>query len=77
MNDKQKAHIISIIDRASSKMHTKYKKGTQEHSGHLWEVDGIIDMIIEESIDSLVYAYTLKDQLEKLGVKTGKIVENE
>ena len=73
MNKKQKEHIDAIIKKVSYEMRAKYERGAAEHSGQLWEVDGIIDMVIEELIDGLVYAYTLKEQLKD--IKTGSVEE--
>jgi phage terminase large subunit GpA-like protein len=59
-------HIDGILERFCQQAKPKYMAGAREHGGQLWEKDGQIDNIIEEAIDLIVYAYTLKDQLEKI-----------
>jgi hypothetical protein len=59
---KLKADFIADLD-------AKYRAGQVEHGGNLWDKPGMLAHAIEEAIDQVVYLYTLRDQLERRGIK--------
>ncbi len=65
MTPEQEAHLQEIKDFVCAQIDRKYRAGQKEHGGDLWLKAGIIDMAIEEAVDSLVYLPTLRKQMEK------------
>jgi hypothetical protein len=64
MRKSQEIHLKEIKERFLALVDKKYRKGAKEHGGELRDVQGIIDMAIEEAIDQVTYLFTLKDQLD-------------
>jgi hypothetical protein len=75
MTSKQKEHINNICKYFKDKAVNKYKKGAKEHGGNLWEVEGLIDMALDEVIDQFIYLTTLRQQIIKTKVKLGKRID--
>ena len=66
MNELQKQHLSDLLNWAVEEIGKKYERGAEEHQSTLstdYTKEQLIDMIIEEAIDQLVYAYTLKEKL--------------
>jgi len=72
MRKAQKQHINDITNLFKELATTKYEKGCSEHGGNLWEVQGLIDMAMEECIDQFIYLSTLREQIIQSGVQLGK-----
>jgi hypothetical protein len=72
MTPKQEKHLEEIQRSFSRDVKAKYELGQKEHGGDLWTKKHIIDFLIEEAIDSYVYAITLKKQIEDSGVELGE-----
>ena len=68
MNEHQIEHLNGLLDWAVKEIDKKYRKGAREHQSTLskdYNSVELINMIIEEAIDQLVYAYTLKEKLNE------------
>jgi hypothetical protein len=65
MRQAQEDHIDEIICKFEEEAYKKYKKGSREHGGNLWEKADIINMIKEEALDLYIYACTLEDQIKE------------
>jgi hypothetical protein len=63
MTLKQEDHLNGIIRSISGQVDQKYRAGQAEHGGDLWERVPLVEDMIEESIDQVTYALTLKSQL--------------
>jgi hypothetical protein len=63
MTLKQEDHLSEIIQSISGQVDRKYRIGQAEHGGDLWERVPLVEDMIEESIDQITYALTLKSQL--------------
>ena len=59
----QEDHLNGIIRSISGQVDRKYRAGQEEHGGDLWERVPLVEDMIEESIDQVTYALTLKSQL--------------
>lgn len=62
LNEKQQAHRAEIIDLAQTKIFEKYTAGAKEHQTNLKEdttEDQLIEFMLEEAIDQVVYVLTL------------------
>ena len=59
----QEAHLTNIQQTIGVEIDRKYRIGQAEHGGDLWERVPLIEDLIEESIDQVTYALTLKSQL--------------
>jgi hypothetical protein len=59
----QEDHLNGIIKSVSGQIDRKYRVGQAEHGGDLWERVPLVEDLIEESIDQVTYALTLKSQL--------------
>lgn len=57
-------HIQDILDEVNKLLPAKYANGVLEHGGRLWENPHIADEIVNEAIDLLVHAITLRNQLK-------------
>jgi len=67
MTEEQEKHLQTIKDNFVKLVDSKYRSGVIEHGGNLWEKQGIIDMLLEELIDGVTYALTLKEQIKEMG----------
>ena len=59
----QEDHLTNIQQTIGVEIDRKYRIGQAEHGGDLWERVPLVDDMIEESIDQMTYALTLKSQL--------------
>jgi len=59
----QEDHLAEIQSSIAKQVNTKYRVGQAEHGGDLWERVPLVEDMIEESIDQVTYALTLKSQL--------------
>ena len=57
------AHLERIVRAVIAELKPKYRNGQAEHGGHLWEKPRMLAHLTEESLDTIVYAYTLREQL--------------
>ena len=64
MEPQQEQHLANTKEDICRELDRKYRLGQIEHGGNLWNKTGIIDMIIEEVTDLVVYCKTLKDQID-------------
>ncbi len=62
----QENHLNEILRDVRAKIDTKYRAGQAEHGGDLWERVPLIDDIMDEAVDQITYALTLKWQLERV-----------
>ena len=62
----QEDHLNGIIRSISGQVDRKYRAGQEEHGGDLWERVPLVEDMIEESIDQVTYALTLKSQLTQV-----------
>ena len=69
MNNEHEAHLAHLIATFTADLDAKYRAGQIEHGGNIWEKPGMLAHAIEEAIDQVVSLYTLRDQLEKRGIK--------
>jgi len=58
----QEDHLTDIQKTVGAEIDRKYRAGQAEHGGDLWERVPLIDDMIDESIDQVTYALTLKTQ---------------
>jgi len=65
MTDEQKQHILRITETFKTKATAKYEAGVKEHGGNLWDEGALtlVEMAMEEAIDSYVYLSTLRDRI--------------
>jgi|TARA_Y100001951_G_scaffold76364_1_gene63531 hypothetical protein len=66
MTLKQEDHLADIQKAVGTEIDRKYRAGQAEHGGDLWERVPLIDDMIDESIDQMTYALTLKTQLGRI-----------
>lgn len=66
LTPKQGKHIADISVAVCRRIEAKYRKGQKEHGGNLWEKEGMLENIMDEITDLLVYAHTLREQMENL-----------
>lgn len=62
---KQGKHIADISAASSRRIEAKYRKGQKEHGGNLWEKEGMLANIEDETTDLIVYVHTLREQIEQ------------
>ena len=62
----QEDHLANIQQTIGVEIDRKYRIGQAEHGGDLWERVPLVDDMIEESIDQMTYALTLKSQLGRV-----------
>ncbi len=67
----QRAHVQEIIVKFAESVYKKYAAGQKEHAGDLWKKSIVLDELINETLDLVVYSHTLRSQLEDAGVKIG------
>lgn len=62
---RHQAHLDLIHSIIANRITFKYKKGAKEHGGHLADRSALylVDNMIDEALDQLVYAITLKEKL--------------
>lgn len=65
MGEKQEAHLASICSETSRLLDSKYRAGQQEHGGYL-AAKPQSSNLVEEALDQVVYALTLRDQHSEL-----------
>lgn len=64
MTETQKQHLNRILDQTHMLLVDKYVKGAKEHNSDLsqdYTVEQIIDMWLEEAVDSMTYGLTLRE----------------
>ena len=66
MTEQQEEHLKGLQTTLRSKFEIKYRNGQAEHGGNLWERTPLIDDLLEETLDQVAYAVTLKQQLQKV-----------
>lgn len=69
MSTSDEHHLQSILASFEKEASDKYHKGMAEHGGHLWLKTGLIDQAIEETIDLVMYLYTLREQIKQVQAK--------
>ena len=72
MTPEHEQHLQRILSRFTSDCRAKYEAGQVEHGGELWAKPGMLEHAIEESIDLVVYLYTLLEQRENGRALTGR-----
>ena len=66
MTLEQEDHLNKIQKRVVGRIDRKYRAGQAEHGGDLWERVPLVEDLIDESIDQVTYALTLKTQLGRV-----------
>ena len=69
MAPQQEQHLANTKEDICRELDRKYRLGQAEHGGNLWEKKAIIDMIIEEVTDLVVYCKTL---VTFISIQTGE-----
>ena len=69
MTPAQEAHLDGIKGRIVVGLDEKYRKGQAEHGGNLWLKPGLFAMLDAEVKDFVVYADTLRQQLEEVALR--------
>ena len=64
MDHEHEAHLSRVKHQICELIDSKYRRGQAEHGGRLWEKPGIIENIIEEITDLVVYILTFREQYE-------------
>jgi hypothetical protein len=64
MTSEQEEHLARIICKFTQDVSNKYRTGQAEHGGNLFDKPNL-PMLMEEVQDLVVYAYTLKDQIQE------------
>jgi hypothetical protein len=64
MDHEHEAHLRRVKHQILELIDTKYRGGQAEHGGKLWLKPGIIQNIIEEIVDLVVYILTFREQYE-------------
>lgn len=62
----QENHLAEIQQSISKRVNAKYRVGQAEHGGDLWERVPLVEDLIEEALDQMTYALTLKSQLGRV-----------
>tara|TARA_Y100001951_G_C11109701_1_gene166750 strand:- start:24 stop:314 length:291 start_codon:yes stop_codon:yes gene_type:complete len=62
----QEDHLSEIQKTVGAEIDRKYRAGQAEHGGDLWERVPLVSDLIDESIDQMTYALTLKAQLGRV-----------
>ena len=65
MTKPQELHLERIKERGLALLDAKYRAGQREHGGNLWKKP-MVQNIMEESLDLLVYTLTLEQQMEDM-----------
>ena len=66
MTLQQEDHLTNLTRTVTASIDKKYRAGQAEHGGDLWERVPLVEDMIEESIDQVTYALTLKQQLARV-----------
>jgi hypothetical protein len=66
MTKEQEEHLEEIQRGVGARLDQKYRVGQAEHGGDLWERFPLVEDLIDESIDQVTYALTLKSQLDRV-----------
>lgn len=66
MNEEQEAHLAGIKSGFCVAVDAKYRAGQRQHGGNLWKKPGVFPMLTEETLDFVVYAQTLEQQLREV-----------
>tara|TARA_R100001086_G_scaffold249732_2_gene190615 strand:+ start:929 stop:1216 length:288 start_codon:yes stop_codon:yes gene_type:complete len=66
MTLQQEDHLTNLTRTVTTQIDKKYRAGQAEHGGDLWERVPLVEDMIEESIDQVTYALTLKQQLARV-----------
>lgn len=66
LTSEQQRHIEGIILRFAERAYAKYARGQREHGGDLWRRP-VVQEILDESVDLIIYAYTLDMQVRGSG----------
>ena len=61
----QELHLERVKERGVALLDAKYRAGQREHGGNLWQKP-MVQNIMEESLDLLVYTLTLEQQMEDM-----------
>ena len=62
----QEDHLAEIQETIAKQVDAKYRVGQAEHGGDLWERVPLVEDLIEEALDQMTYALTLKSQLTQV-----------
>jgi hypothetical protein len=62
----QEVHLAEIQQSIAKQVNTKYRVGQAEHGGDLWKRSPLVEDLIEEALDQMTYALTLKSQLVRV-----------
>ena len=62
----QEDHLANIQQTIGVEIERKYRLGQAEHGGDLWERVPLVEDLIEEALDQMTYALTLKSQLGRV-----------
>ena len=62
----QENHLTEIQQAIAKRVNAKYRVGQAEHGGDLWERVPLVEDLIEEALDQMTYALTLKSQLSRV-----------
>ncbi len=65
MTPMREKHLERVKERASQLIDKKYRAGQSEHGGNLWRKK-MLPNLIEETLDMMVYALTLEEQIEEV-----------
>lgn len=60
------AHLARVQERFSQLLDAKYRAGQAEHGGYMWRKKGMLNNMLEETLDMAVYVCTLEEQLEEV-----------
>jgi hypothetical protein len=63
MTPEQETHLSGIKQSFCVAVDAKYRRGQLEHGGNLWAKPGLFPMLADETLDFIVYAKTLEQQL--------------
>ncbi len=69
MNKEQVNHLNRILEDSKHELTDKYIKGAKEHDSTLsldYTYLQLMDMLIEEVLDLVTYAHTLREKLREL-----------
>ena len=62
----QDDHLAEIPEAIAKQGDAKSRVGQAEHGGDLWERVPLVEDLIEEALDQMTYALTLKSQLGRV-----------
>lgn len=73
MTFEQEAHLSLIKNKFIRSVDAKYRQGQCEHGGNLWDKPNL-PLLMEEVDDLVVYAYTLREQMDRA---LGKMLDDD